>query len=141
MGETVIGTVLQCEYDALQSDFEKFKRPWSIVAWRYEYTENDCARWKITEVPPWKWNTDLGIKWQPLYAKRIDGPETNADVIAGLEMALSQAEAMIERQQHVMQRAMDAWDSTTHQKNGDGRLWQCMEELRGEISPRKDTQE
>ena len=47
-------------------------------------------------------------------------------------MALSQAEAMIERQQHVMQRAMDAWDSTTHQKNGDGRLWQCMEELRAE---------
>ena len=57
---------------------------------------------------------------------------TSSDVIAGLEMALSQAEAMIERQQHVMQRAMDAWDSTTHQKNGDGRLWQCMEELRAE---------
>jgi len=39
---------------------------------------------------------------------------------------------MIERQQHVMQRAMEAWDTTTHQKNGDGRLWQCMEELRAE---------
>lgn len=58
-----------------------------------------------------------------------------SDVIAGLEMALSQAEAMIERQQHVMQRAIDAWDTTTHQKNGDWRLWQCMEELRGEINP------
>lgn len=57
---------------------------------------------------------------------------TSASVIAGLEMALSQAEAMIDRQQHVMQRAMAAWDSTTHQKNGDGRLWQCMEELRAE---------
>ena len=57
---------------------------------------------------------------------------TSSDVIAGLQMALSQAEAMIERQQHVMQRAMDAWDSTTHQKNADGRLWQCMEELRAE---------
>lgn len=57
---------------------------------------------------------------------------TSADVIAGLERALAQAAAMIERQQHVMQRAMDAWDCTTHQKNGDGRLWQCMEELRGE---------
>ena len=57
---------------------------------------------------------------------------TSSDVIAGLQMALSQAEAMIERQQHVMQRAMAAWDSTTHQKNGDGRLWQCMEELRAE---------
>ena len=50
----------------------------------------------------------------------------------GLEMALAQAAAMIERQKHVMQRAMDAWDTTTHQKNGDGRLWQCMEDLRGE---------
>ena len=58
---------------------------------------------------------------------------TSASVIASLEMALSQAASMIERQQHVMQRAMDAWDTTTHQKNGDGRLWQCMEELRGEI--------
>jgi len=57
---------------------------------------------------------------------------TSLDVIAGLQMALSQAEAMIERQQHVMQRAMAAWDTTTHQKNGDGRLWQCMEELRAE---------
>ena len=57
---------------------------------------------------------------------------TSSDVIASLQMALSQAEAMIERQQHVMQRAMDAWDTTTHQKNGDGRLWQCMEELRAE---------
>jgi len=57
---------------------------------------------------------------------------TSSDVIAGLQMALSQAEAMIERQQHAMQRAMAAWDSTTHQKNGDGRLWQCMEELRAE---------
>lgn len=55
-----------------------------------------------------------------------------ADVIAGLEIALSQAEATIERMQHVMQRAIDAWDTTTHQKNSDGRLWQCMEELRGE---------
>ena len=33
---------------------------------------------------------------------------TSADVIAGLEMALAQAAAMIERQQHVMQRAMVA---------------------------------
>ena len=57
---------------------------------------------------------------------------TSASVIAGLEMALAQAAAMLERQQHVMQRAIDAWDSTTHQKNGDGQLWQCMEELRAE---------
>ncbi len=57
---------------------------------------------------------------------------TSSDVIAGLQMALSQAEAMIERQQHVMQRAMAAWDTATHQKSGDGRLWQCMEELRAE---------
>jgi len=60
--------------------------------------------------------------------------DTYADANAGLQMAIAQAAAMIERQQHVMQRAMDAWDTTTHQKNGDGRLWQCMEELRGECA-------
>jgi hypothetical protein len=58
---------------------------------------------------------------------------TSADIIAGLEMALSQAEAMIERQHHVILRVVDAWDCTTHQKNGDGRLWQCMEDMRCEI--------
>lgn len=133
----MIGTVLQCQYDALQSDFENFKRPWSIVAWRYRPTIGvDKYQWRLTEVPPWKWGTDLAIASEPLYSKsKHDGPNS-ADVIAGLEMALSQADAMIERQQHVMQRAMDAWDSTTHQKNGDGRLWQCMEELRGEINPK-----
>lgn len=39
-----------------------------------------------------------------------------------------------DRKKIVMQRAIDAWDTTTHQKNGDGRLWQCMEELRMEIT-------
>lgn len=55
--------------------------------------------------------------------------------VSGLVMALAQAAAMIERQQHVMQRAIDAWDATVIQKNYDGRLWQCMEELRSEIGP------
>ena len=40
----------------------------------------------------------------------------------------------IEHQRHAMRRVIDAWDTTTHQKNGDGRLWQCMEELRMEIA-------
>lgn len=52
-------------------------------------------------------------------------------------MALAQAASMIERQQHVMQRAMHAWDSTTYQRNRDGRLWQCMEDLRGETLRRQ----
>ena len=39
---------------------------------------------------------------------------TSSDVIAGLEMALAQAAAMIERQQHVMQRAMPEAPSNTH---------------------------
>lgn len=105
----------------------------NIVAWRYRPTMGvDKFQWRLTEVPPWKWGTDLAIEQQPLYAKSPQDGTNSADVIAGLEMALAQAAAMIERQQHVMQRAMDAWDTTTHQKNGDGRLWQCMEELRGE---------
>lgn len=69
-------------------------------------------------------------------ADPVDARSTSA-AIAGLEMALSQADAMIERQQHVMQRAMDAWDTTTYQKNHDGQLWQCMEDLRGECVDRR----
>ena len=113
----------------------ELNRPWKIVAWRYRPTIGEANQWRLTEVPPWKWGTTLAIEWEALYAKRkTEEVPTSEDVIAGLEMALSQAEAMIERQQHVMQRAMDAWDTTTHQKNGDGRLWQCMEELRGECA-------
>lgn len=111
----------------------ELNRPWTIAAWRYRPTIGEANQWRLTEVPPWKWNTTLAIEWHALYAKdNAPEPHTTADTIAGLEMALAQAAAMIERQQHVMRRAMDAWDSTTHQKNGDGRLWQCMEELRGE---------
>lgn len=51
----------------------------------------------------------------------------------GLEMALGQAAAMIERMQESIRRAIDAWDNTTNSKSHDGRLWQCMEELRQEI--------
>lgn len=105
-----------------------------IVAWRYKPMMGvDKFQWRLTDVPPWKWGTDLAIASEPLYSKSKHNGPNSADVIAAIEMVLSQAESMIERQQHVMQRAMDAWDTTTHQKNHDGRLWQCMEELRGEI--------
>lgn len=50
----------------------------------------------------------------------------------GLSNEINDFQNTIEKQQHVMQRAIAAWDSTTPQKNGDGRLWQCMEELRTE---------
>lgn len=48
----------------------------------------------------------------------------------GLEMALGQAAAMVERMRESIRRAIDAWDNTTNSKSHDGRLWQCMEELR-----------
>ena len=51
----------------------------------------------------------------------------------GLEMALGQAAAMIERMRESIRRAIDAWDNTTNSKSHDGRMWQCMEELRQEI--------
>ena len=50
----------------------------------------------------------------------------------GLSNEINDFQNTIEKQRHVMNRAIAAWDSTTHQKNGDGRLWQCMEELRAE---------
>lgn len=43
----------------------------------------------------------------------------------------------IKELKHVMQRAIDAWDTTALQKNADGRLWQCMEDIRGEIQNEK----
>lgn len=52
----------------------------------------------------------------------------------GLSNEINDFQNTIERQRHVMRRVMDAWETTTHQKNGDGRLWQCMEELRMEIT-------
>ena len=52
----------------------------------------------------------------------------------GLEMALGQAAAMIERMRESIRRAIDAWDNTTNSKSHDGRMWQCMEELRQEIA-------
>ena len=39
----------------------------------------------------------------------------------------------IQSSREAIRRALEAWDTTTHQKNDDGRLWQCMEELRMEI--------
>ena len=51
----------------------------------------------------------------------------------GLEMALGQAAAMVERMQGSIRRALYAWDTSTYSKGHDGRLWQCMEELRQEI--------
>ena len=48
----------------------------------------------------------------------------------GLEMALGQAAAMIERMRESIRRALYSWDTSNH----DGHLWQCMEELRREIA-------
>ena len=74
----------------------------NIVAWRYRPTIGvDKFQWRLTEVPPWKWGPDIAIEQQPLYAKSPQDSANSADVIAALEMALSQAAAMIERQQHV----------------------------------------
>lgn len=61
--------------------------------------------------------------------QRIDELESQ---MQGLSNEINDFQNTIEKQRHVMNRAISAWDTTTHQKNGDGRLWQCMEELRAE---------
>ena len=61
--------------------------------------------------------------------QRIDELESQ---MQGLSTEINDFQNTIEKQRHVMNRAISAWDSTTLQKNGDGRLWQCMEELRAE---------
>lgn len=45
-----------------------------------------------------------------------------------LEMVLA-----IQSYREAIRRALEAWDTTTNSKSHDGRLWQCMEELRMEI--------
>jgi len=51
----------------------------------------------------------------------------------GMEMALGQAAAMIERMRESIRRVLYAWDTSTYSKGHDGRMWQCMEELRQEM--------
>lgn len=39
----------------------------------------------------------------------------------------------IQSYREAIRRVLEAWDTTTNSKSHDGRLWQCMEELRQEI--------
>lgn len=126
-----------CERENIAAMAEKnpsMPTPSRIVAWRYRPTIGDARDWRLTEVPPWEWGTTLAIEWQSLYAKHYNDGVNSADVIASLNMALSQAEAMIERQKETMRYALSAWDTTTHFKPGDGRLQEAMECLRGEAA-------
>ena len=76
---------------------------------------------------------DLIAEYAPTHDEVMSGTLPKASD-GGLEMALGQAAAMIERMQESIRRAIDAWDNTTNSKSHDGRLWQCMEELRQEIA-------
>lgn len=53
---------------------------------------------------------------------------TAYDDEAILEMVMA-----IQNYREAIRRAIDAWDNTTNSKSHDGRMWQCMEELRQEI--------
>ena len=53
---------------------------------------------------------------------------TTFDHAAIREMILA-----IQGYREAIRRALEAWDTTTNSKSHDGRLWQCMEELRMEI--------
>jgi len=39
----------------------------------------------------------------------------------------------IQSYREAIRRVLEAWDTTTNSKSHDGRLWQCMEELRMEV--------
>jgi len=86
----------------------------------------------VEQWPAIKSAVDLISKYAPTHDEVMSGALPKAGD-GGLEMALGQAAAMIERMRESIRRAIDAWDNTTNSKSHDGRMWQCMEELRQEI--------
>lgn len=49
------------------------------------------------------------------------------------DAAIRELIVAIQSYREAIRRALEAWDTTTNSKSHDGRLWQCMEELRMEI--------
>lgn len=49
------------------------------------------------------------------------------------DAAIRELIVAIQSYREAIRRALEAWDTTTNSKSHDGRLWQCMEELRREI--------
>jgi len=86
----------------------------------------------VEQWPAIKSAVDLIAECAPTHDEVMSGALPKAGD-GGLEMALGQAASMIERMQTSIRRAIDAWDNTTNSKSHDGRMWQCMEELRQEI--------
>ena len=49
------------------------------------------------------------------------------------DAAIRELIVTIQSHREAIRRALEAWDATTNPKSHDGRLWQCMEELRMEV--------
>ncbi len=90
----------------------------------------------VEQWPAIRSTIDLIAEYAPTHDEVMSGALPKAGD-GGLEMALGQAAAMIERIRESIRRAIDAWDTTTNSKSHDGRMWQCMEELRMEIGNRE----
>ena len=86
----------------------------------------------VEQWPAIKSAVDLIAECAPTHDDVMSGALPK-DSDGGLEMALGQAAAMVERRRESIRRALYAWDNTTNSKSHDGRMWQCMEELRQEI--------
>ena len=86
----------------------------------------------VEQWPAIKSAVDLIAECAPTHDDVMSGALPKAGD-GGLEMALGQAAAMVERMRESIRRALYAWDNTTNSKSHDGRMWQCMEELRQEI--------
>lgn len=86
----------------------------------------------VEQWPAIRSTIDLLAEYAPTHDEVMSGALPKASD-GGLEMALGQAAAMIERMRESIRRAIDAWDTSTYSKGHDGHLWQTMEELRQEI--------
>ena len=86
----------------------------------------------VEQWPAIKSAVDLIAECAPTHDDVMSGALPKAGD-GGMEMALGQAAAMVERMRESIRRALYAWDTSTYSKGHDGHLWQCMEELRQEI--------
>ena len=61
------------------------------------------------------------------------GVSVNTPVPMYDDAAIREMIVAIQNYREAIRRTLEAWDTTTNSKSHDGRLWQCMEELRMEI--------
>ena len=77
---------------------------------------------------------DLIAECAPTHDEVMGATHEDHPDISGMMNQLDAFSESLLRHRDAISRALAAWDTTTNSKSHDGRLWQCMEELRREIA-------